>query len=196
MEATANKQFREDLMYRLAVFPCPAPPLRERLGDVPLLADYFLASLNKSAGDEQEFRTRVLGCAVQFALERQRSRAEEHDRAQLHPCRRSAGRRIARRDSTVRRRRPWRPFVRLGLHIPLGSRLDEAERWLTREHAGVLPRRQAPGGKRARLQLEDAVTSKLNSYARAEEEERMKLTFVPTALCTGRCRRSVGPQPF
>ncbi|MBE0618258.1 MAG: sigma-54-dependent Fis family transcriptional regulator [Proteobacteria bacterium] len=40
--------FREDLYFRLNIIPIPLPPLREREGDVPLLADFFL---RKCAGE-------------------------------------------------------------------------------------------------------------------------------------------------
>jgi DNA-binding NtrC family response regulator len=44
-ELVHAKQFREDLFYRLAVFPIAVPPLRDRLEDIEGLAGYFLKNL-------------------------------------------------------------------------------------------------------------------------------------------------------
>ena len=43
-------RFRLDLLYRLNVFPILMPPLRERTGDVTMLADHFVASYNRRHG--------------------------------------------------------------------------------------------------------------------------------------------------
>jgi Nif-specific regulatory protein len=49
-EMITKCEFREDLFYRLNVFPIYIPSLRERRTDIPLLIDYFIAKSNKRHG--------------------------------------------------------------------------------------------------------------------------------------------------
>ena len=58
-QAVAQGRLREDLLYRLNVFPILLPPLRARNEDIGLLAEHFLAEINTSEG----------GTAKRFARE-------------------------------------------------------------------------------------------------------------------------------
>ena len=49
-KAMAEGRFREDLYYRLDVIPIHLPPLRERVEDIPWLADHFLAKCSRASG--------------------------------------------------------------------------------------------------------------------------------------------------
>ena len=49
------KKFRQDLYYRLNVFPITCPPLRDRKGDVPILAKYFIDKYNLKIGKKVNF---------------------------------------------------------------------------------------------------------------------------------------------
>src|SRR5580704_3600737 len=53
LQVVQSGQFREDLLYRLAVFPIEMPPLRDRADDAELLAMHFLAELNAQAGTQK-----------------------------------------------------------------------------------------------------------------------------------------------
>jgi len=54
-EAVRQGKLREDLLYRLQVVPVHVPPLRERTGDVRLLAQFFLDQLNDAGGTSKVF---------------------------------------------------------------------------------------------------------------------------------------------
>ncbi len=57
-EEIERGNFREDLFYRLNVIPFHVPPLRERLEDVPLLAEHFLEEFATAYGRKRKELTR------------------------------------------------------------------------------------------------------------------------------------------
>ncbi len=57
--------FREDLYYRLNVFPLYIPALRERIGDVPLLANHFIEKFNARYGREIK---RITSAAIDILM--------------------------------------------------------------------------------------------------------------------------------
>lgn len=57
-EVRANR-FRQDLFYRLNVFPLELPPLRARTDDIPLLASHFISEVSKKLGIQQPALTQA-----------------------------------------------------------------------------------------------------------------------------------------
>ena len=58
--AVLDGQLREDLMYRLAVFPIALPALRDREGDAELLAEHFLQRENEAEGTAKTFSRQAI----------------------------------------------------------------------------------------------------------------------------------------
>lgn len=126
-KAVKEGRLREDVLYRLAVFPIQVPALRERGEDILLLAEYFLAERNRAAGTAKSLSEQALGHLRQHAWPgnvRELRNAVERafiladDELDLVPLGSSAGPGAFGAGGTA------------GIHVPVGARLDQAERSL------------------------------------------------------------------
>jgi DNA-binding NtrC family response regulator len=129
VQAVRDGSLREDLLYRLAVFPITLAPLRERGDDIVLLADHFLHELNErndtskvySSGSQRTLREHHWPGNVRElknAIERAYILCEQELELQPMNIHQAAdGRRSLQEDDD-------------GIRVPIGSTLAQAERWL------------------------------------------------------------------
>ncbi|MDQ3732228.1 MAG: sigma-54 dependent transcriptional regulator [Pseudomonadota bacterium] len=66
-QAVADGRLREDLFYRLQVFPIDLPSLRERPDDIAMLVEHFLSRLNAKVGTNKRVTPEALTCMAQYA---------------------------------------------------------------------------------------------------------------------------------
>jgi formate hydrogenlyase transcriptional activator len=64
-EEVRQDRFREDLWYRLNIFPITMPPLRDRLDDIPLLVNFYVDKISKRLGKS----TKMVPVSVMDALQ-------------------------------------------------------------------------------------------------------------------------------
>ena len=147
--AIADGTFREDLYYRLNVFPIEMPPLRERKDDIFMLVEYFVQRYAKAAG--KSFRTiekSDLGAIACVRLAGQYSG--------IAKCYRKVS------DPDVRRRLCHRRCVALQRIVPVTPRVSmpdasasrgRSERLIEAALAASRGRVSGPSGAAARLQI-------------------------------------------
>ncbi|HLS81653.1 MAG TPA: sigma-54 dependent transcriptional regulator [Steroidobacter sp.] len=181
LEAVANRQLREDLMYRLAVFPLHVPPLRERVGDAPLLAEHFLRALNRANATAKTF-------SAAFTDALRTHRWPGNVRELKNSVERSfiLADDVLDIDLSLSMSAPEQPVEEprpAGLHVPLGSRLDEAERSLIEVTLDYCEgdKRRAAAVLGCSLKT---LYNKLNSYARSSN---------PPENVASRSRRPIHP---
>lgn len=66
-QAVKSGKLREDLLYRLNVFPIELPPLRDRMADVPLIAAHFLEDISRREGVVKHYDPQTLARLSSYA---------------------------------------------------------------------------------------------------------------------------------
>ena len=145
MRAVREGDLREDLYYRLNVFPLHLPPLRERLDDLPLLVTHILQEIGQREGAFKRASPAALARLGPVPLARQRARVAQCPATRLRD---GAGQRDHPRSGCLATSLPTHgpKLPDTGCRLPLGTSLAAVERQVilaTLEHYGHQKERTA-----------------------------------------------------
>jgi len=168
LQAVTQHSLRDDLLYRLAVFPIEVPALRERGADVRQLALHFLAQLNEQAGQSRQFSAASLATLqrhpwpgnvreLRNAIERAYILAERF--VELEPLQ------LAPRASTQRTHGAPRQGAGGAVPIEVGVNLKDAERSLIEATLQHFDGNKTQAAETLGCSLK-TLYNKLNGYAR------------------------------
>ena len=168
--AVEDGKLREDLLYRLKVFPVELPPLREREADVEMLAQHFLAELNKKEGAQKRFTDDALARIVahkwpgnvrelKHVVQRAFILAEEHIDEDCLPVDVAAARPAATEVDSAK------------LRIRVGSSIADTERRLILATLEELDGDKKEAAKALGISLK-TLYNRLNQYKEEDEEEK------------------------
>lgn len=124
-EAVTNGKLRQDVMYRLAVFPIHVPALRDRGADKTLLARHFLANLNRERLGSKRLSSSSLDAIQEYEWP-----------GNVRELKNTIERAFILSDDwldvvpLIERQTIPKAVETGGVYVPLGARLDEAERAL------------------------------------------------------------------
>jgi len=166
LQAVQNGQLREDLLYRLAVFPVDMPALRSRGNDVELLAEHFLAELNAQAGTQKRLSALARMMLKQHTWPGNVRELKNWHRARVHSGRHRA--RIGAVDSGTAARDGDQAGDDRRLNIRVGSRIYDMERSLIEATLDYFKgnKRRAADALGCSLKT---LYNKLNGYSQSQE---------------------------
>lgn len=174
--AVRSGRFREDLYYRLKVFPVVMPPLRERLEDIPLLAEHFADRLRRRMGRAiSGLRPDALRALMDY---RWPGNVRELENAIEYAFITCQGTQIGLED------------------LPQELRREDLRRAVTLPRAGTpTPPPAAPPAPRQMVRSADALRELLHACGWSKAEAARRLGLSPTAVWKWMRRHGIPLQP-
>lgn len=153
-EEIRNGNFREDLYYRINVFPIYMPPLRERKNDVMLLADYFL---EKYAKENNKRITRISTPAIEMLT-------SYHWPGNVRELENVIERAVLLCNEDVIRSEHLPPSLQIARKDPTGGGLTLPEKVANLEREMIIDALKKHGGTQRKAAVELGITQRMMGY--------------------------------